>query len=64
MRGREALRTEQAWQIRQAWRLSNTAHSVANFQRSSQRVHLVFGGDCRPSGDGEHLQRSAVLPNV
>jgi len=27
-------------------------------------MHLVFGGDCRAKGEGEHLERYVVLPNV
>jgi len=51
-------------QMRRLWHLSDAAQSVANLQRRSQRVHLGFGGDCRTRGDGEHLERYLVLPNV
>jgi len=49
IRGREARRTEQAWQMLRAWHLSDATQSVTNLQRGGQRVHLAFGGDCGPA---------------
>ena len=46
---REALQTERAWQMRRPWHLSIATQSLANLRRLGQRVHLVFGGDCRPA---------------
>jgi hypothetical protein len=50
--------------MRRPWYLSKTTPSLANLNKGSQRMHLVFGGDCRARGDGEHLERYVVLPNV
>jgi hypothetical protein len=35
--------------MRRRWRLSIATQSAANLQTRGQRVHLVFGGDCRPA---------------
>jgi len=50
--------------MRRPWRLSEATPSLANTHESGQGMHLVFGGDCRARGDGEHLERYVVLPNV
>ncbi len=36
----------------------------ANHQRAEQARYSVFGGDRRPDGAGEHLERYNLLPNV
>jgi len=47
------------------WHLSKATPSLANLNKGrSQGMHLVFGGDCRARGEGEHLERYVVLPNV
>ena len=64
MRGREALQLELPLQKRRPWHLSIATLALANLHEGGPRRHLVFGGDCRARGDGEHLERYVVLPNV
>jgi hypothetical protein len=45
--------------VRAWWRLSNAAQSVPSDSEPWPWRHLIFGGDCRLSGEGEHLNRRA-----
>jgi len=62
--GREALQPELPLQKRQPWHLSIAAPAVGSQHKGGQQRYLVFGGDCRARGVGEHLERYVVLPNV
>jgi len=64
IRGREALQPEPTSQERRPWRLSIATHAATSLHKGGRERHLVFGGDCRARGDGEHFERYVVLPNV
>ena len=64
MRGREALQLELPLQKRRPWNLSSATLAVTRAHKGGRGRRLVFGGDCRARGDGEHLERYVVLPNV
>jgi len=51
-------------QKRRPWYLSIATLTATSMHKGSRRRHFAFGGDCRARGDGEHLERYVVLPNV
>ena len=61
---REARCDGRASQVLQPWSPSEATLSGAIWLGSALRMYLVLGGDCRPSGGGEHHHGSSVLPNV